>query len=100
MHPWVKVIPSGTFSKCDRLQEVQFGFAKSKGDSSITTRHDSSSRQEDDCALIIIGESAFSNCVSLKHVTLPPSLKWIRKSAFEGVSNSDISRDVSWSDQN
>jgi hypothetical protein len=48
IHPWVKVIPSGTFSKCDRLQEVQFGFAKSKGDSSITTRHDSSSRQEDD----------------------------------------------------
>ena len=33
IHPWVKVIPNGTFSKRDRLQEVQFGFAKGKGDS-------------------------------------------------------------------
>mmetsp|Transcript_34974 Transcript_34974/g.84664 ORF Transcript_34974/g.84664 Transcript_34974/m.84664 type:complete len:607 (+) Transcript_34974:138-1958(+) len=101
IHPWVKVIPNGTFSKCDRLQEVQFGFANRINDNDTnggggdgSTR--SSANHGDDapassfiqndyhCALEIIGESAFSHCVSLKHVALPPSLKWIQKSAFEG----------------
>ncbi|KAL3931760.1 MAG: hypothetical protein SGBAC_011155 [Bacillariaceae sp.] len=75
IHPSVKIIPNGTFSKCERLQEIQFGFSNN---SSIGKQNGSC------CALEVIGESAFSRCISLKNVALPKSLKWIRKSAFEG----------------
>ena len=95
IHPWVKIIPNGTFSKCDRLQEVQFGFVNGKhgldanasGNNTATSTNNNdpaSAFQDGGCALEVIGESAFSHCVSMKHVALPPSLKWIRKSAFEG----------------
>ncbi|CAJ1968030.1 unnamed protein product [Cylindrotheca closterium] len=100
IHPWVKVIPSGTFSNCGRLREIQFGFATSNkndgfsdtknadgGDSNSsrgTNHHHHPRQQQHACVLEVIGESAFSHCVSLKHVALPPSLKRIHKSAFEG----------------
>jgi hypothetical protein len=62
VHPSVREIPCGTFEKCEALQQIDFA---------------------PDGKLEVIGEFAFSKCVSLKSVAIPSTVLSIQKGAFQ-----------------
>ena len=62
----VKVLPSGVFDECVKLEKVVFA---------------------EGCELESVGVIAFHNCVSLTNITIPSGVTSIANDAFSGCSN-------------